>query len=527
MTFDLILAGGQLLDGTGTPAVAADLGMIGEKIEAIADLSRAQARRVIPLQGLTLAPGFIDTHTHSEGALLHDPQHANGLRQGITTEIVGLDGMSWAPLSPPNFRLYARYLGGILGDPPLELDMSSIAAFRAHYHRKAAINVACLVPHGALRLELLGFRDLPLREEALQTAGRMVRQGIEQGAVGFSTGAAYYPGYWADTRELVELCRALREAGGVYVNEPRVGTPERAFGGGGILEGLEVARQSGAPVHFAHLRTTEQTAGRLQELTAPIDRAQDQGVDCTMDIYPYPSGSSIAVSFLPGDMQEGGPDAILERLADPGRRRAIEDHLENRLFAPLEPVTFSYLPSNSHLEGTSLAEAARRRGASPAQTLCDLLLEEELKVGYLNAPPSSPALRQAIDRDCLQLLARPDAMACSDITPLGSAPHPRCYGAFPRFLGRLRRRYRRLSLESMVQRMTDLPARRFGLTRRGRLQRGYFADLVVFDPDRVTDTATYQDPRRFPEGIPWVVVNGQVAVEGGRCTGILAGQAVP
>ena len=237
MTFDLILSGGQLLDGTGTPAVAADLGIIGEKIEAIANLSRAQARRVIPLQGLTLAPGFIDTHTHSEGALLHDPQHANGLRQGITTEIVGLDGMSWAPLSPPNFRLYARYLGGILGDPPPELDTSSIAAFRAHYHRKAAVNVACLVPHGALRLELLGFRDLPLRGEALQAAGRMVRQGIEQGAVGFSTGAAYYPGYWADTRELVELCRAVREAGGVYVNEPRVGTPERAFGGGGILEG--------------------------------------------------------------------------------------------------------------------------------------------------------------------------------------------------------------------------------------------------------------------------------------------------
>ena len=527
MTFDLILSGGQLLDGTGTPAVAADLGVIGEKIEAIGDLSRAQAGRVIPLQGLTLAPGFIDTHTHSEGALLHDPQHANGLRQGITTEIVGLDGMSWAPLSRPNFRLYARYLGGILGDPPLELDTSSIAAFRAHYHRKAAVNVACLVPHGALRLELLGFRDLPLRGETLQAAGRMVRQGIEQGAVGFSTGAAYYPGYWADTRELVELCRAVWEAGGVYVNEPRVGTPGRAFAGGGILEGLEIARQSGAPVHFAHLRTTEQTAGRLQELTAPIDRAQDQGVDCTMDIYPYPSGSSIAVSFLPGELQEGGPDAILERLADPGRRRTIEDYLENRLFAPLEPVTFSYLPNNPQLEGKSLAEAARHRGTSLAQTLCDLLLEEELKVGYVNAPPASPALREAIDRDCLQLLARPDAMACSDITPLGSAPHPRCYGAFPRFLGRLRRRYRTLSLETMVQRMTDLPARRFGLTRRGRLQPGYFADLVAFDPDRVTDTATYKDPRRFPVGIPWVVVNGQVAVEGGRCTGVLAGQAVP
>lgn len=527
MTFDLILTGGQVLDGTGTPAVAADLGVIGEKIEAIGDLSKAQSRRVIPLQGLTVAPGFIDTHTHSEGALLHDPQHDCGLRQGITTEITGLDGMSWAPLSGPNYRLYARYLGGILGDPPPELDTGSIAAFRAHYHRKAAVNVAYLVPHGALRLELLGFRDLPLRGETLQAARRMLRQGIEQGAVGFSTGAAYHPGYWADTGELVELCRAVREAGGVYVNEPRVGTPGRAFGGGGILEGLEIARQSGAPLHFAHLRTTEQTAGRVRELTAPIDRAKNQGVDCTMDIYPYPSGSSIAVSFLPGEMQEGGTDAILERLAEAGWRRALQDHLENRLFAPLDPVTFSYLPRNSHLEGKTLAEAARLRETSPAETLCDLLLEEELKVGYLNAPPGSPALRKAIDRDCLQLLARADAMACSDITPLGSAPHPRCYGAFPRFLGRLRRQFAALSLETMVQRMTDGPARRFGLTRRGRLQPGYFADLVAFDPDTVTDTATYEDPKQFPLGISWVVVNGQVAVEGGRCTGVLAGQAVP
>lgn len=527
MTFDLILTGGQLLDGTGTPAVSADIGIVGERIEAIGNLSRAQARRVLPLRGLAVAPGFIDTHTHSEGVLLHDPQHACGLRQGITTEIVGLDGMSWAPLSPPNFRLYAGYLGGILGDPPCEMDTGSIAAVRAHYHRKVAANLAWLVPHGAIRLEILGFRDLPLRGEALRAAGRMVRQGIEQGAVGFSTGAAYYPGYWADTRELVEVCRTVREAGGVYVNEPRVGTPERAFGGGGILEGLEIARQSGVPIHFAHLRTTEETAGRLKELTDPIDRSKDQGVDCTMDIYPYPSGSSIAISFLPGEMQEGGTDAILERLAEPGWRRALRDHLENRLFAPLDPVTFSYLPRNSHLEGKTLAEAARLRETSPAQTLCDLLLEEELRVGYVNAPPAIPALREAIDRDCLHLLARPDAMACSDITPLGSAPHPRCYGAFPRFLGRLRRQFGTLSLETMVQRMTDGPARRFGLTGRGRLQPGYFADLVVFDPDTVADTATYEDPRQFPVGIHWVVVNGQVAVEGGRCTGVLAGQAVP
>ncbi len=527
MTFDLVLSGGQLLDGAGAPAVCADLGILGEKIEAIGNLSQAQAQRVIPLQGLTVAPGFIDTHTHSEGDLLHDPQHAHGLRQGITTEIVGLDGMSLAPLSNKNFKLYARYLGGILGNPPPEMDMSSVTAFREHYHRKVSVNVAYLVPHGAIRLEILGFRDLPLRGELLRAASRMIRQGIEQGAVGFSTGAAYYPGYWADTPELIELCRAVREAGAIYVNEPRVGAPKRAFGGGGIIEGLEIARRSGAPIHFAHLRTTEQTAGRLHELTAPIDLAKAQGVDCSMDIYPYPTGSSIPVSFLPGAIQEGGPQAILERLKDPGQRQKIQDYLENHLFAPLDPITFSYLPKHPHLEGMRLTEIARQRGASPGQTLCDLLLEEELKIGYVNAPPPSPALRQGISRDCMQLLARADAMACSDITPLGSVPHPRCYGAFPRFLGRLRRQYRTLSLEQMIQRMTDYPARRFGLARRGRLERGYFADIVVFDPDQIIDTATYDDPRQFPVGIPFVLVNGQVAVDQGRCTQVFAGQAVP
>ena len=527
MTFDLILSGGQILDGTGAPAVRADLGILGETIEAVGDLSQAQARRVIPLQGLTVAPGFIDTHTHSEGVLLHDPQHANGLSQGITTEIVGLDGMSWAPLSARNFKLYARYLGGILGDPPPELDMSSVTAFREHYHRKVSVNIAYLLPHGAIRLEILGFRDLPLRGEHLKEARRMVRQGIEQGAVGFSTGAAYYPGYWADTEELIELGRAVGEAGGIYVSEPRVGTPERAFAGGGIVEGLEIARLSGVPVHFAHLRTTEQTVGRLDELTAPIDQAKDQGVDCTMDIYPYPSGSSIPVSFLPGAIQEGGPEAILERLADPLCRRGIQDYLAHHLFAPLDPIVFSYLPKNAHLEGLGLTEIARQRGASPEQTLCDLLLEEELKIGYVNAPPQCPALWQGINRDCMQLLGRADAMVCSDITPLGSVPHPRCYGAFPRFLGRLRRRHRTLSLEQMIRRMTDYPARRFGLTGRGRLETGYFADVVVFDPDQVIDTATYDDPRQFPVGIPYVLVNGQVAVDQGVCTQVFAGQAVP
>ena len=525
--FDVMVRGGTVCDGTGSPSIRADVGIVGEKIDAIGDLTHAEARRMIDAQGMVVAPGFIDTHTHSEGDLLVNPQHANGLRQGITTEIMGLDGMSFAPLSSQNYFLYRRYLGGLLGDSVEGLDMSSIAAFRANYHRKVAINTAYLVPHGAIRLEVLGFHDVPLQGEDFEKARQMIREGLEQGAVGFSTGASYYPSVWADTRELIELCHTVHEVGGVYVNEPRMVNRDRAFGGDGVAEGLEIARQSGVPVHFAHYRTGAQTAGQVAQIMEPFDQAKAEGVDCTMDIYPYPTGSSICVASLPSDAQEGGPESILQRLRDGGERRKMGDYLENEYFSPLEEIVFSNLPKNAHLEGMSLPEVARRRGASLGETLCELLLEEDLHVGYLNAPPVSTGLWRQVSRDSLELLARPDYMVCSDITPLGSMPHPRCYGAFPRFLGRLRRQFDILSLEQMVQRMTDNPARRFGITRRGRIQTGYFADIVVFDPDRVVDTATYDDPRQFPVGIPFVLVNGQVAVDFEKCTGTLAGQAVP
>ena len=525
--FDIIIIGGMVVDGAGTPGHRADVGINGEAIQAIRDLSRSEARRVIDATGMIVSPGFIDTHTHSEGALLVDPQHANGLRQGITTEILGLDGMSYAPLSAENYRIYRHWLGGLLGDPPEDLDMSSVAAFRANYNKKVAINTAYLVPNGTIRLEVLGFHDVPLTGDALEKARRLIREGIEQGAVGFSTGGAYYPGPWANTEELVELCKTVHEAGGVYMAEVRRTNTDRAFGGGGIPEALEIARRSGARLHLAHTRTAPETAGGVEKLMEPVDRAEAEGVDCTLDIYPYPTGSSIAVSFLPSYAQDGGPEGIIRRLKDRTERRKISDYLEHESRARLEGLVFSYLPKNNHLEGMSLSDIAAQRGATLGETICELLLDENLKVGYLGAPPQSTALWRQVSRDSLELLSRHDYMVCSDITAAGSMPHPRSYGAYPRFLGRLRRQFGVLSLEQMVHRMTDRPARRFGLSKRGRIEKGYYADVVVFDAERIMDNATYDDPRQFPTGIPFVVVNGHVAVDQDRCTGVMAGQAVP
>ena len=527
--FDVLITGGIVVDGTGSPGYPADVGIVGRRIEAIGGLTRSEARRVIDASGLTVAPGFIDPHVHSEGDLLVNPQHACGLRQGITTEILGIDGMSYAPLSNENYRTYRRWLKGLLGEPPEDLDMSSVEAFRANYHEKVAVNTAYLVPNGTMRLEIAGFYDVPLEGGLMDAAKRLVREGMEQGAVGFSTGSSYYPGPWSSTDELVEICEVVRDAGGVYMAEPRRANPERAFGGGGVPEALEIARRSGVKLHLAHYRTDPRTAGKVAEHIALVDEARAGGVDVTLDIYPYASGSTIPISFLPSEAQEGGPDAIIERLKDPEARKKIVDYLENEYYylRSLDEVVFSYVPKNSHLEGISLPDFAEMKGGSLGEALCALLLEEDLSVGYTMPPPASYGLWRQVSRDSMELLARDDYMVCSDITPAGGMPHPRSYGAFPRFLGRLRREFGGISLEGMVHRMTGRTARRFGLTKRGRVEKGYFADLTVFDADRVIDTSTYDDPIQHPVGMPYVLVNGQVAVDRERCTGVMAGEAVP
>ena len=529
--FDVIIRNGSVADGTGAPARPADVGIAAGRIEAIGDLRAAQAEREIDAAGLVVAPGFVDTHTHTEGVLLGDPQHANGLRQGITTEIVALDGVSYAPLSRSNYLLYRHYLAGLLGDPPEDLDSTSVAAFRAAFHRRVAVNTAYLVPHGALRLEALGFRDTPLIGEPLEKAKEALREGLDEGAVGLSSGLNYYPCAWCDTDELVALAGVVRDAGSRHVIELRYRMSGRAFADGGVEEAMEVGRRSGASIHLAHYRTQPDTAGEIQALMAPVDRARADGVDVTFDIYPYPTGSSYPLSYIPSWAQEGGPDAILARLADGNVRQRIVAYLDRehdlRGGTPIGAVVFSSVPGEPSLEGVMLREIAQQRGLTLGGALCELLLEHDLRLGYCIAIPQSTGRWRQVGRDAIVLLSRPDAMACSDITSLGSMCHPRSFGAYPRFLGRLRRNVGGISLETMINRMTDAPARRFGLTGRGRLAMGYAADIVVFDADRVIDTATYDDPRQYPVGIPYVVVNGRVAVDGEQCTGVLAGEAVP
>ncbi len=527
--FDVLIEGGSVVDGSGEPAIKADVGVTGERVEAVGDLSTAEARRVIDATGHVVSPGFIDAHAHTDGALLVDPQHASGLRQGITTEILGQDGLSYAPMSPQNYDMYRRYLSGILGLPSPDLDMSSVPAFRANYHKKCAINTAYCVPHGAIRLSTVGFTDAPLTGADMDKAKGMVREAVEQGAVAFSTGMSYFPNAWSTTDELVELCRAADEAGGLYVTHLRDVHTERGFGGGGVAEALQIGRLSGVKVHFSHFRTVPEDFGVMTaaEKIAPIDAAKDE-VDSTLELYPYPIGSSFILMALHSVSQEGGSDAILKRLRDPEARKQVAQSIDGYDARPLDLMVFTNLPNQPKLEGMSLVDIMALQGKSAGEVVCDLLLAENLQVGFRGAPPISVAITRSLARDQMEFLARPDYMVGSDQIPVGRLPHPRAYGTFPRFLGRFRRGMPDvMSLETMIQRFTDNPARRFGLTDRGRVQAGYFADLVVFDPDAIIDTATFDDPNQFPVGIPYVLVNGQIAVDDEVCTGVMAGQATP
>ncbi|MBM3944491.1 MAG: hypothetical protein FJ317_03250, partial [SAR202 cluster bacterium] len=451
--FDVLILGGTVVDGTGKKGYRADVGITGEKIDAIGDLSQAEARRVIVAHGLTISPGFIDTHAHSDGMLLLDPQHANGLRQGITTELLGQDGLSYAPLSPENYKMYSWYLSGLLGLPPRDLDMRDVTAFRANYHKRCAVNTAYCVAHGAIRLSTVGFHDAPLTGDALKKAKKLVRESIEQGAVAFSTGMSYYPNCWSTTDELVELCTSAKEAGGLYVTHLRDVNTDRGFGGGGVAEAIEIGRRTGVKVHFSHFRTLPESAGEVAALMAPVDKAKKAGLECMLELYPYPIGSSFAAMFLPPKYQEGGPDAILKRLKDKAGRPALGKAIEKASVRPLEMFVFTNLPRTPELEGMSLPDIAAQRKLPLGETICELMVENNLQVGFRGAPPHSVAVTRQLARDQMELLARPDYMVGSDAIPVGGLPHPRAYGCFPRFIGR----YSKIApdvmnLETMIQR---------------------------------------------------------------------------
>jgi N-acyl-D-amino-acid deacylase len=517
--FDLLIRGGTVIDGSGKPRRRADIAVRGDRIAAIGPLADARATVTIDATGLIVAPGFIDVHNHSDGWLLKTRNFTSKTLQGFTTEILMSDGISYAPTTPalaPQWLYYLRSLNGLaLHDYE---GWQSIGDYLELLDRRTVQNVVAQVCYANVRVMAHGWGRGQLDDSELRRMRYEVRRGMDEGATGVSTGLDYVSQFFADTDELVEVIAASASAAGVYVTHVRYKRGTLA----GVREAVEIGRRAGVAVHISHLKGATQR--EAEELLAYIDNTAVHEVDFSFDIYPYLPGSSMLNQLLPYEVWEDGPLAVLGKLADPDVRRHFGVQLTDAAVS-LENVRIAWVGSvdNQHLRGLSLAEYAQHVARSPADALCDLLIEENLAVTCVFHVGEDPLVEP--------FLAHPRFMLGSDGIYFPEARvHPRQYGSAPRILGPLVRDRRLFTLEEAVRKMTSIPATRFGLTDRGVIEDGAYADLVIFNPETISDRATFADPQQHSVGIEHVIVNGTPIVADGtpidRFDGPLPGRAL-
>jgi N-acyl-D-amino-acid deacylase len=523
---DLLLRGGSVIDGAGNPAVAADVAVSHGRVAAVGRLDGLTARRVLELDGLTVSPGFVDMHAHSDLQILAEPEHLAKVAQGITTEVLGQDGLSYAPTTDATLEVLRAQLSGWNDDPPgFDWDWRSVGEYLDRLDQGITVNAAYLVPHGTVRMMVVGDEDRPATEVELEEMKRLVARGMEEGAVGLSAGLTYTPGMYASEEELVALCRVVARYGGYYC-------PHHRNYGGRALEGyaecFRIARAAKVPLHLTHAHLGfPQNRGRAGELLAMVDEAAAEGIEVTLDTYPYLAGSTYLHAILPAWVQEGGADAAVARLRDAELREQIRVEIEETGHPAYHEVPTDWSTvvvtgvreeTNRRAVGRSVAEVAAAENRRPIDLYCELLADDQLGATCVHHIGNEDNVRA--------IMAHPSHTGGSDGILVGDRPHPRAWGTFPRYLGQYARELGVLRLEDAVRKFTSLPAQRLGLWDRGLVRPGHAADLVVFDRDRVDEVGTYEDPRHTPTGLPYVIVNGQVVIDEGQHTGARAGRAL-
>ncbi|HSK52697.1 MAG TPA: amidohydrolase family protein [Clostridia bacterium] len=521
----IAIVGGTVVDGTGAPGRPGTVLVEGDRLRLLPPgTDTPPAGRTIDATGRIVAPGFIDLHSHGGLVILHEPLHEPKVRQGVTTEIVGVDGLSTAPI-PNRHDLDAliEMDAGLDGDPPIDHDWDSVAGLLERYDRGRSINVGTLIGNSALRIAAMGWNDEPATDADLDRMRAYLREGMEQGAVGLSSGLDYPPGSYATTAELTTLTAEAGRNGGFYHTHVRYQLGDRHLDP--FLEAVEIGRRAEAPAHITHFYYRSTYPGTPDTLLALVDDARAEGLDVTFDTYPYEWASTRLLVQLPGWIQEGGPGPLKQRLADRGARKRLRRELNERGAAYTSPAGWGDVrlgafrsPENLRWESRMLAEVMHETGRDAVDAMCDLLLAENLRVGQVTGGPTTQSLKP--------FLRHPAGMVATDSTFVGERPSPRTYGSYPRVLGQFVRDEAWLGLEEAVHRMTGAPAARLGLRERGTLRDGARADVVVFDPATIRSTATYEEPRSYPVGIETVIVNGTIVVEDARHTGATPGRAI-
>jgi len=524
---NLLVRGGTVVDGTGAPARRADVLVRDGRIAAVApDLTIADGAAVLDAGGLHVAPGFIDTHSHSDLRVLVEPDLPMKVMQGITLDVLGQDGISVAPVRDEDVGAIKKQLAGLLGDPDVPRDWRSVADYLGLLDRGAGLNLSYLVPHGAVRAGAMGLGARKPDAAELERMVALTARAMDEGALGLSTGLIYPPCCYADTDELVALCTAVARKNGVFVVHMRSESDHILAA---LDEMIDVGRRSGVHVHISHFKI----AGRdnWPHVGAMLDRvraAQESGVRLTADQYPYVAGSTMFGAILPPWAHDGGSEETLRRLAAPEERARMRAAMEKPgpndwdsfwQWTGPSGIVIADVPSGRRPEvmGKSVAEAADAAHKDPIEFAFDLLSSERMGVSMISFSQSEEVVAR--------VMKEPYVNVCTDGL-LGGRPHPRAYGTYPRILGRYVREQNVLSLEEAVRKMTSQAAEAMHLSDRGRIAAGQAGDLVVFDAAAVIDRATFADPLQTSAGIEHVVVAGVPVVAAGRPTGARPGRAV-
>ena len=532
------IVNGTVVDGTGTKAYSADIGIADDRIAAIGDLKHVASKITLDAAGKIVVPGFIDMHTHSDVSMLLDDTADSMLRNGVTTNLCGNCGEGIVPISAEYKDVMVQYMrsGVIPGNYPngYEYPWSTFQEYHAYIRRNPPlINMASLVAHGPIRMSVMGMGKGAADERQIDHMRALVREGMEAGAFGLSTGLAYSPGDLVDQREILEIAKPVRDFGGIYATHMR-NQGEGTFAS--LEETKYIGEGAGIPIHVSHLKLADPRIwGKTEDVFRWFEQMNAAGLRATFDVYPYTRGCSGILRLLPPWAKEGGVADTIHRLTDPEIRKSVlhdcrngidgwENLAENIGWQNVFVTSFRKA-ENMGFEGLTVAQISDRLGRDPWEVYLDLVVEEEAKAGILVASMSTA--------DMEKIVCHPESILASDGAAQSLRPnrnygfqHPRAYGTQTKVLRRFVREKKLLTMEEAVKKMTSMPAELLGMKYRGKIKQGFYADVVVFDPETVSDMSTFSDLQRAPEGIETVIVNGILALKEGKIICKTAGRLI-
>ena len=527
---DVILRGGTIYDGSGGDPFVGDVAIDGDKIVALGGIGKAEAAMEIDVSGLAVAPGFVNMMSWSNESLIEDGRSQSDIRQGVTLEIMG-EGHSMGPLND----VMKAEMGSDQGDIKYDVEWTTLAEYLDYLERRGiSPNVASFIGAGTPREYVIGHEDRAPTPEELDEMRALVRAAMEDGALGVASSLMYPPGLFAETEELIALSKVAAEYDGMYVSHMR---DEGAHMVTAVAELLTIAQEAKIRAEIYHLKSSGQANWpRFDEAVSMVEDARSQGLEITADVYTYPAGSTGLIVTIPPWVQEGGFEASLERMSDPATREQIiremntpSDDWENMFLAPGTPDNILMVSFKNealrHLTGKTVAEVAAMRGTTPEETIMDLIVEDGSRIGTVYFTQSEDIVRRAVALPWVSFNSDAASQAPEGVF-LNSNPHPRAYGSFARVLGKYVREEQVITLQDAIRKLAALPAHNMRIDRRGELKQGFYADVVVFDPETIQDHATFVEPHQYATGMVHVFVNGEQVLNNGEHTGATPGRAV-